>query len=193
MDAIGWDSIEDGLWTWVQGTSGLAADHVLWSYKTTEWPSEPYISLDITELDDVGGFDWRIRNPSPDQPVVAGQELQVLVKGHRTAVLELQCHGAKGAGTAPMRVLSNVMSGLRANFYALNAAGVGIGQVEKIQGGGATRSSMLLPRAIGRVHLHVGSSVESRTTYITSANVAVAAKNIKGDTIDTVNVTLAIE
>lgn len=176
MDAIGWDSIELALWTWVQQSSGFDDQHVIWGYTAGPRPAEPYIELEITEVDTVGGFDWRVKSDAPN-PQTPGQEVHVYTRGHRTAVLQMQCFGANGSGNAPLRVLSNVMAQLPLQTYAIDRAGAGIGKVEKILGASSKRSSLLLPRALTKVHLHVASEVEWYTTFVERAQVTTTVKN----------------
>lgn len=57
MDAINWSPIMTAIWQWVVAGSGLANDHVLWSYYKQLRPTAPYVLLSLTQVRAIG-HDW---------------------------------------------------------------------------------------------------------------------------------------
>ena len=93
-----------------------------------------------------------------------GAELRSRALGMRTAKLMIH-----GFGQSAVRALVDVVSGLELHIAALDAAGVGIGDIDPVQqipmptaSGGAT----LEREAVTGVMMHLASELESRQTYV---------------------------
>ena len=95
-----------------------------------------------------------------------GQELTVSARGMRTAVLVLQAFGAPGIGEGATPILVDVVAALALHEYALDQAGIGVGEVGPVQLIEGRRGGILEPRARVEVVIHFGSELEAFETYI---------------------------
>lgn len=171
MSAIAWTAIENALHAWLCAATGLAATSVIWADQGGPQPAAPYIALKITDTRAVGR-EWLVRDDAPDP--VQGAELRVRARGHRTARLEMQCFGALKSARAAAILLEDALAALPLHTADIDAAGCGLGQSTPVQMLEGRRGSLLEPRAICELALHVGSEMEARTSYIERAQVCVA-------------------
>jgi hypothetical protein len=115
MPAIDWTTIANAIQAWVVAGSGLAADHVIWSFKGPGRPSTPYIQLNIIAVRPVG-FDYEVRQDNtftfeamPIEVVdVDGNRLQITGHGFITGdgPIELELGGGATA-PAPLAQLTS--------------------------------------------------------------------------------------
>lgn len=63
-DSVGILTAMTAIWQWVVATSGLATDHVLWSYNLQQRPTAPYILLTWQQVRGVG-HDWTTSEDNP--------------------------------------------------------------------------------------------------------------------------------
>lgn len=161
-------AIEDAINTWVAAGSGLDVDdNVIWAQQKAPRPATPYISIRMMVLERFG-IDWFIvQDASPPNP---GAEIEHVVQGTRTGVLNLQCFADDGDGAASaMAILENVVlaatlpsvhEGLRvAKFGILN-----FGPVQSINGG--PTATVFEPRAIVDCRFNTTAEVVETATYI---------------------------
>lgn len=171
MSAIAWTTIDNALIAWVMVASGLDANHVIFADRGGPRPSAPYIEISIPSIGGAGCQDWRVYDNAPNP--VAGAELRVRARGMRMATIALQCFAVDGGGDAATRMLSDVISALPLNEYALDLAGLGIGDIRPVQLVQGRRGSILEPRAVAELDVHLASELESRETYIERIQIAI--------------------
>lgn len=164
MRRVNWSAIENALHAWVVAATNLAASAVIWGYTGAPRPTAPYIAMSLDTLGQIG-HDWVVYDDAP-APVLDGAELRARARGHRTARLQLQCFAVEGSEHAAVALLDRALTGLSLYATALDAAGVGLGDVSPIQLVEGRRGSLLEPRAITDVGLHLASELEGRETYI---------------------------
>ena len=102
-----------------------------------------------------------------------GEELTVKARGHRTATLVLQAFGATGIGEGAVPILVDVEAALALHEYALDLAGVGIGNSGAVLLIEGRRGGILEPRARCEIQLHLASELEARETYIERVQVTI--------------------
>lgn len=168
MSAIAWDTVENAIHAALVAASGLAATAVVWEYQKGHVAARPYISIKLDELDKAGQ-DWRVVDDAPD--AVAGAELRIRRRGLRTARVELQCFAPEGSAMTALRVLTDTISALVVQEYALDLAGVGVGDTTAVQLVEGRRGGILEPRALAAIGIHLASEVESRETYVERMNI----------------------
>lgn len=111
----------------------------------------------------------------------AGQEIELRLRGPRQGVLDLQCFAgaptpsAATGNTNPRALLHDAIAAyaLESRQAALAAAGVGVGSVEEVRSipPGVVDITVLEPRAVSAVHLHLASELVETATYIQIVNV----------------------
>lgn len=182
MSAVAWDAIEAAIQTAVKTASGLDDGHVIFDYQNGDRPSLPYIEISIQDLGGVGAHDWTVLDDNPTQPPPAGQEVRARARGLRMGTLAFHCWGAAGSGNTPLRILSDVVSGLEQDYYALDQAGMGFGELGKPQmvpGGRA----VLEPSARFEMQIHLASELVSYTTYIQYVQTTLNVTTVGGDEV----------
>lgn len=161
MSSVNWAAVEDALWTWVQGTSGLAADHVVWAGQNQPSLSDPYIVMHIDVVRTIGLSDSiELRtNPTP----TPGQDIQQVARGQRRCVLTLTCFTASPIGASNGKaILGDVLDSLALDpvYTPISAAGIGIAHYDDINAiEGVINSTILEPRASTSVVFFVGSEI----------------------------------
>lgn len=158
MPAVGWTAIEDALHAWAVAGTALAATSVIWTYQGGPRPAPPYLALQLTDVRPVG---WASREEED-----AGEEIKLIHRLPHTATLELQLFADKS--TNPVARLHDAIAALDIpdHIDALDAAGVGIGESGPIRLVAGRVNTLLEPRAVGEVTLHIESVVESFVDYI---------------------------
>lgn len=163
MSSIAWTSVEDAIFAWVQTSSGLNSEKVVWVHYENPTPSLPFIRLEWGTVLRVGS-DWK-RYSDAASPL-AGKEVRVQVGGSRQVELIIQCFGVLGSGNTSHPILCTVMDSLDAYSYQLDLAGVGIGSVGSVVPVSGTRAGNLEPRSRATVNLLVSAEVETFGSYI---------------------------
>jgi hypothetical protein len=169
VPSIPWDTIRPAIQKWIAEASGRGVSHVIWADDGGDQPELPYISLSLP-ITTPHGTDWRIYDPAPEDPPLAGQELRVRSQGMRTATLTVQCFAVRGSVNAASSMLEDVVASIPLFADAIDAAGAGIGDVGAVKAVAGSRSGVLEPRAILEITLQLGSEAESRETYIETAH-----------------------
>lgn len=166
MSAIGWAAIENALNRWAVAGSGLAAAAVIWSYPKGGGPrpTPPYLALSFASVRSVG-HDWT------DREIVAepeeGREIRLVHRGPRVATLSLQLFADEATGeTGAMSRLHDTLAALDVHVDTLDAAGIGIGDIGPVQLVAGRVNTLLEPRAVAEVELHLESELERYATYI---------------------------
>lgn len=181
MSSIAWTSIEDALFRWVQISSGLNPDKVVWAHWENPTPSLPFIRLEWGSVRGIGS-DWKKYSDSLSP--TAGREVRVQTGGHRQVEFILQCFGVLGSGNSSHPILCTVMDSIDAYVYDLDLAGVGIISVGPVVPISGTRAGNLEPRSRSVVNLMVSSEVETFGSYIEtielSGNTPVFSIDIEG-------------
>ena len=109
------------------------------------------------------GHDWKER---PDEEPDEELGVRRLHRGHRMATLTLTCFADEVTGnTGAVAVMNNVLSAIDIHVNALNAAKIGIGQIEPARAVVGNVNSMFEPRATAEVQLHLVSELESYVQY----------------------------
>lgn len=175
MPAIAWTAVEKALQAWVVAATGLDAANVIWAFEKGARPEPPYISLMIDSARSIGTD--RVSYEDHPDPEPEG-ELLVTARGDRRAMLQLQCFAIEGSGNAALQLLTDAIAGLPLHWYALDQAGVGIGDTEEIRLLEGRRGGILEPRAITEVVLLLGSEVEGRETFVETIELAVEEQDI---------------
>lgn len=190
MSAIAWTTIQPAIQAWIASAAGVAADHVFFVDLGGPQPTRPYVAARITDVAGAGQ-DWRIYADAP-APVTPGQELVVKAQGPRTARLDLQYFAAPpdpalgGGGPSPLAALTDVVTSIPLNAYTLDQAGIGIGTPGPVQLIEGKRGSILEPRAVVSIPLHLAAELQSFDTYIQYVQVTATAQKPDGTALDTV-------
>lgn len=168
---MNWTTIENAIVAWML-ESGLDASKMHWSQQNADRPAAPYIAMRLTGITK-SGSDWNtaVDNPSPS----AGEEITVYTRGPREATLEVQCFSVDGFGAASaLAYLTKVATAMGKGSVraALDAAGVGIGNVTPVQSiDGFIGDTIFEPRAIMSVNLFLAEETSENTTYIETVEV----------------------
>lgn len=184
MAAIDWTTAESALRAWVRSASGLSEEQVIWMDEAGVRPQSTYIAMRIDAITR-SGIDWIVYDDAPDP--APGAELRARARGHRSALLHVQCFAPEGSGGYAMQVLTDVVAAIPLHVYALDEGGVGVGDATPVQYIEGVRGSILEPRAFTDVTLHLASELEARETYIERANITVTPENPAGVELDSVN------
>lgn len=169
VPAIAWDTIRPAIQKWIAAASGRDVNHVIWADDGGDQPDPPYISLSLPATTS-HGTDWRVYDDAPEDPPAAGAELRVRSQGMRSTVLTVQCYCAPKTTNQASAMLEDVVGSIALNADELDAAGFGFGDVGPIRAINGSRNGVLEPRAIVEITLHMGSEIESRTTFIETAH-----------------------
>lgn len=167
MPAMQMNTLEDAIWTWVQTSSGLPADRVVWSSQNSPVPANPYITLRMRSIRAVGS-DWLHveDNPSPS----SGAEILLKLRGMRRVTLAITCYGVTPIGAGgPAAIVSDVLAsvGLPSIGDTLAASGVGLSNLGDVQAiDGVVGSTLLEPRATADVIFFATSELVETATYI---------------------------
>lgn len=175
--AIPFNAVEDAIFSWIVGGSGVPAKRVYWMHQRSpraDSSNTPFIAMMFTTLERFG-HDWIDvqDNPSPSP----GQEILRIARGLRTATVSVEFFASKvidpttGAAdptvsTLGISVAANVMAALPLFRDALNAAGVGV-----LSFGPARATSIAVPvgldpRARLEIYVNLASEVSVPDTYI---------------------------
>lgn len=174
---MSWGAIEVALRSWAL----VAGVPVIWGQQDGERPAAPYISLLVTNVQQVGQ-DWLEigDNPKP----VAGAEVIAYARGQRRVTLSVQCFAGPATGdSSPARLLEAMRSArkLPSVADALNDAGVGVLSFAPILTLGGVVGGHFEPRAAMDIYLLVTSEVSETATYIQHVQVT---DQITGDVDD---------
>lgn len=169
MSSIAWTSVEDAIFAWVQASSGMSSEKIVWAHFENPTPALPFIRLEWGSVRRVGQ-DWKRFSGAPVPS--AGKEVRIQIGGMRQLELILQCFGSLGSGNSSHPVMCTVMDSLDAFTYSLDLAGVGIGDVSPITSVSGTRAGNLEPRSRATVMLIVSAEVETTGTYIETIELA---------------------
>jgi hypothetical protein len=162
-----WNTVSQlAIHSWVATASGLPQDRVVWGGQNGPRPPTPFIEMRCAALLS-GGIDWvdtrDAENPEP------GLELEYLVRGSRTAELQLTCFGDAVGDQSSTAILDRVIAGaqLPSVKQALLAGRVGVGDSEPVTWlGRVINFSDFEPRAIVRVTLHLASEISELGTFV---------------------------
>ncbi len=111
-DPVSWDTIENALRAWVLSASGFADDHVVWAQQGMPRPSDPWISLNIQSINEVG-IDWTDWENNPfsftDKTVsaVVGNSLTLTAHGLHTGDGPIRLTNTGGALPGGLFVLTD--------------------------------------------------------------------------------------
>lgn len=175
MAAIGWVAIENALTAWALAGSGLASGQAIWSYPGIDAarPEPPYIALSFSAIHEVGHA-WEDREfpEDPDE----GAEIKRLHRNAHVATLSLQLFADSATGeTGAMARMHDTLAALDVYMEDLDAAGIGIGNVGAVTLVAGRRNTLLEPRAVAEVELHLISELVSYVTYVATVQLKVTA------------------
>jgi hypothetical protein len=165
---VDWTAIEDALAAWALAGSGLPVGSVIWAYQGGPRPQPPYLALSLTDVRQIG-HDWADREDEPGG-------IKLLHRGPRMATLDLQLFG----GVHPVAQLADTLSALGPFADELDHAGIGIGDTAPVQLVAGRVNTLLEPRAVASVELHLFSELESYAEYIARVEGAV---EVDGDPV----------
>jgi hypothetical protein len=161
-------AVENAIHAWVVIGSGLDADRVIW---TGDGPSGPqpagtFISMRI--IDDNTGFrDWLL-------PRREGNGIRYRIRSHHMATLELSCNadGSFGSQRGAM-ILRRVIAARALPSVVESMRGVvGIGPAGKIRLIPGVRSTLLDPKAMVEVGIHMVTEISEPGSAIETVSVA---------------------
>lgn len=164
---IPWQTVEDALYDWFNGVTGLAT---IWSEQDAPQPPYPYASINvIAGPTKVAGQDEQRITYDGGQP--AGQEVGIEVAGLREMTLSCQIHVRQQDAT-PANHARDLMSraqsslGLPSVLSALQVAGLSVIEEGPVQNVSQVIEDTWIARAMMDVRFGLASSVEERTGYI---------------------------
>lgn len=164
-------AIENAIHAWVVAGSGLLAANVIWAGQGGPEPTGRYISIRLPGLRRIGS-DWKEYS--------GGLANVVTSRGVRTMTLSLQTfNGAPLGNNSNLATLERVISAA-ADRELLAAGGVGLGSVGAITVIDGDRSSLLDPRAVVDVVIHLASETLGTGTTIEHVE---ATNQITGQTV----------
>jgi hypothetical protein len=167
MSAIGWTSIQAALAAWITASTGVST--VLWAFQAGPQTPRPFVSLELQEVDQPG-LDWTVKDF--DESRGPGREIRRRARGQRVAQLRLQFFADAGSGgLGAMSLGSDAIAALPLYADDIDAAGAGVGKVGTLQSIEGRRGTILEPRAVVPIALHVSSEVERFESYIARAEV----------------------
>jgi hypothetical protein len=150
---VNWTAIENAIHSWVVASSQLSAANVIWAAQRGPIPTSQYILLRLADVKTVGR-DW------------TDYESTVQVRGVRTLRLSMQAfNGAPLGSSSNMAILERVIL-LAANSDLLRDGGVGLGPIGTINIIDGNRSTLLEPRAVVDIEIHVASELVGTGTTI---------------------------
>jgi len=165
-------AIENALRAWVLTASNLDEQHVIWSNQDGNRPSGDVITLKLGDGIPLGAFDAIEEKTDLARP--AGQEVELQVQGPREMVLAIQCFTDSDSGDATARaVLSTVQTKARLPSIAaaLEAAGVSIFDLGRVQYVPAINGTDFEGRAVLEVRLYVVDTASEFTSYVSTVEV----------------------
>lgn len=169
MSAVPWTQIEDAIRTWIKNGSGLPDESVIWAQYGGPRPTDPWISINTTSLDQVG-VDFSKRRTNPASNGHDGQELVTTTRGIRRGTLSIQCFAVSPSdGQSAISILTDVVAAayIPSVRRALDAAGVGLSDFSPVRSIGAViNQTTFEPRAVVDVTFYATSAVDEFTTYI---------------------------
>ncbi len=177
MSGIGWQAILPAIQDWIVSAADVADEKVYIARQGGPQQAFPYFVYDITETNRVG-HDWVVkqeRELGEDETLedFPGEEMVRKVRGHRTAVLTIECFSDGVGAVSAVALLEEVISHLPLHEYDLDEAGAGIGNITAVTYGGGRRGGNLQPRAQVEVQLHLASDVQDYVTYIERTQITV--------------------
>ncbi len=150
------DAIENAIHAWVVASSGLLAANVIWAGQGGPEPTGRYIAIRLPGLRRLGS-DWK--------EYAGGVANVVTQRGVRTMTLSLQAFNGPPLGNnSNLATLERVISA--SDLDLLAAGGVGLGPVGAITVIDGDRSSLLDPRAVVDVTIHLASERTGTGTTI---------------------------
>lgn len=171
MPALQMSTIEDQLWTWVQGKSGLAADRVYWTAQNNTRPvAGPYITLNIRIIQRTGtGWIKQEDTPVP----TSGNELSYKARNMQRCTLEITYWAGDPTGvSAGVSVLSTILESRILPSVQQTLTAVGIASVSTIQHfTGVVGSTLVEPRARVDVIFFAPSEVVETGTYVETVEI----------------------
>jgi hypothetical protein len=170
MAAIGWTSIQAALAAWISSSTDVPAENVLWAFQAGPQTPRPFVSLEVLEVASPG-IDWTIKDyDGTRQP---GQEIRRRAHGQRVVQLRIQCFGQEGSNLDALSTLTDAIAAIPFAVDDLDAAGAGVGDIGRIQLLEGKRGSILEPRAVIQLQLHVSSEVERFETFVERVEVTI--------------------
>lgn len=188
---IDFDAVEDALRAWVMAGTGLAPARVVLADggSRPEDDATPYVS--ISGLEPLQrGMDGRKITDNPASVLGDGQEIKHTASGIRQLDVRFQCFGGTVEGSpttgnsAPVAMLAGVVAArsLPTASEALQAAGVGVGAMGKVQWlPGSVGGGIFEARAVLDVTCYVGSEVSEFTTFIQKTRITPTINEVEGD------------
>lgn len=170
--AIDWEAVETAIQNWVEAGSGYPDANVLWAQQSPPRKDQPFVLLEVRSLR-VVGQDWVTVRDAPDaegeEEPTPGAEIEHVVGGTRELVLAVSVFGGEAIGPlSSAGVLSRILTAasLPAIREALNAAGVGIGGFGHVTTMVEIADSLVEPRAVCDVRLHLAEELVGTDTFI---------------------------
>lgn len=164
---IAWQTVEDALYDWINGVTGLAA---IWAEQDAPQPPYPYASINITAgPTKVAGQDEQRITYDGGQPL--GQEIGIEVAGLRELTLSCQIH-VRQLDATPSSHARDLMTraqsslGLPSVIAALAVAGLSVIEEGPVQNVSEVVEDTWISRAMMDVRFGLAASVEERTGYI---------------------------
>lgn len=186
MSAINWTAIKNAIFVWIQESSGLAANRIVWGGQNAIRPpgvTDAWISLWIQgdESTDQGSVRY-IDNPTP----TPGHELIKLVESQAVVTLQITCFGPQNATdyTEAYVYLSNIRAELQLSEIADPLYEAGVGQIEMgatVTVPGILNSTLVEPRAQATFQFLTPTVVSRTCTFIETANANVETKLAPGE------------
>lgn len=163
-------SIEAALHAWVVAGTGLPANQVHFAQQDAP-QTRPMVTLRVMSVRTIGQ-DWINVEDNPDSDGDDGEEILILARGTREAVISIQAFGADAVGSAAPRALLEKLAA-RSRFPslrdALDAANIGLAPLGAVLSmDGVIGSSSFDPRATLEARIFITSEVSETATYIES-------------------------
>lgn len=161
------DTTENAIRTWIKAASGLADENIRWWNQKVEFPTGPFVTMQITAIPPRGAYDTVSTNYDADRPV--GQEIEQLVIGERELNLSVQVHRGEVVGAnSAMALATRIALGVRLPSIneALNEAGVAPFDIGGAQDLAVLLGSTFSGRASVDARFNIRETVSEFTTYI---------------------------
>lgn len=181
MSAVNWTTVKNAIFTWVQESSGLAADRIVWGGQNAIRPpgvADAWISLWIQgdEGTDQGSVRY-IDNPTP----TPGHELIKLVESQAIVTLQITCFGPQDATdyTEAYVYMSNIRAELQLSEIADPLYEAGVGQIDMsptVTVPGILNSTLIEPRAQATFQFLTPTVVSRTCTFIETVNASLETK-----------------
>ena len=98
-----WQQTRDAIHAAIVSASGLATDHVIWSWQNVDAPDTPYIELALTPSMQIGQ-DWIDETYDVTRP--AGKEIELAVRGTREVKLAVTIFSLKAVDTGNIEAVA---------------------------------------------------------------------------------------